>query len=71
MLKNLAAAEGILKPGEVALLRRVLDTTLPEGSTQLERDFRATTLLNLFKGGMRTEAELIAAITGQPTDRAA
>jgi hypothetical protein len=62
------AAPGVLKPDDVAMLKRVLEKTLPVGSTAAEREFRAAILVNLFNDGKRSEAELVSAMLGTATE---
>ena len=63
-LKREAAEPGVLKPRDLKMLERVLDRTLPAGSTAKERQFRAAILVNLFNNGTRTEAELVSTMLG-------
>lgn len=61
-------APGILKPGDVTMLSQVLEKTLPAGSTEAEREFRAAILVNLFNDGKTTESELVSAMLGTAGD---
>lgn len=58
------ALEGVLKPQDLKMLKRVLEKTLPAGSTEQEREFRAAILINLFNDGQRTETELVGTMLG-------
>jgi hypothetical protein len=55
---------GVIEPQDLKMLERVLEKTLPTGSTEKEREFRAAILVNLFNDGKRTEAELVGTMLG-------
>jgi len=63
-LKRDDAPCGVLNPRDLKMLQRVLDQTLPAGSTAQEREFRAAILVNLFNDGKQTEAELVSVMLG-------
>lgn len=54
----------IFKPEDLDALRRVLDRSVPADGHEIERAAQAVTLINLFKGGLRTENALSAALNG-------
>lgn len=55
---------GILKPADVSMLRRLLETTLPVGASAKEREAHATTLVTLFRSGVTREGELLETFAG-------
>jgi hypothetical protein len=63
-LKRDATPWCVLNPRDLKMLQRVLDRTLPAGSTPQEREFRAAILIHLFNDGKRSEAELVSAMLG-------
>lgn len=54
----------VLNAHDLEMLERVLDQTLPGGSTAKEREFRAAILVNLFNDGITSEAELVSTMLG-------
>lgn len=53
-----------LMPEDLAILKRVLDTTTPAGASDIERTAHAETLLHLFSNGISDEADLKREILG-------
>lgn len=60
-LHTALAQAGILSTEEISFLRRVFEKMALEGDTDLERDARASTLVNLYRSGLSTEDELLKA----------
>lgn len=47
-----------IPPVDLEIMDRVLFAMLPEGASLREREALAATIVNLYRGGLRTEAEL-------------
>ncbi len=57
-----------MRPEDLRMLERTLESVLPPGSTAAEREFRAATLVNLFRSGLRSEIALVRAVNGDAPD---
>ncbi|GAA2817390.1 hypothetical protein EDC40_103629 [Aminobacter aminovorans] len=63
MLQKVLTDYGVFTPGELDLIARVYEATLPSGATDEERESHASKLLRLFTtSGLKTEDELTAAL---------
>lgn len=57
---------GVIGPEDLDMLARVLQKTLPPGSTEIEEDWHAAVILRAFQAGMIDEATLVANLQGKP-----
>lgn len=65
-LEPQSTGPAVLKPTDLRMLQRVLETTLPAGASAREREAHAATLVTLFKSGITSEDELVSTLTGSP-----